>query len=730
MSQTDPTLLHLALTDPVFLGEVSVDEVAQLAAAEFQDASEVPPEPGIEHDAAQTAAARALSPLPSIFLARRPVSGRYRGNLGPFQLELRIDVDRFRPMKRISGDYFTVSGSTVSYVGSFIVSSPTITVTSATVTIQGLGRYTFSVGAPMIKVTIPRRFIIQPPAPATLQHSQTNGTPGTTYVCAFESVFFRTVDIEEDREQGVAAFTSYATGSLPSGGPARTLSVLQSYAEAGIEMRSTGGSNVVAVAPGSTWSDSELHNAMQAHFSRFANVPAWKVWLLHALKHDLGPGLLGIMFDQQGLQRQGSAVFYQSMSGTAADKQRNQLYTCAHELGHCFNLFHSFHKSSMTPPAPNRPSALSWMNYPQFFPGGASTFWAAFPFQFDDLELIHLRHAFRNNVIMGGTKFGIGAALEDPAEFADRLEDRSGLELVLDGPSTAAYGEPVWIEVKLYNRSSRPQEVHAHLHPREGAVRIAIKKPSGELVAFEPVLHHCVSSETTVLDETRPSLYESVFLGFGKEGFSFAQPGLYQVRALYPALDGSRVVSNVLDLRVRNPLSEADEEVAELLSGDEQGLLFVLRGSDSQYLRAGNEALDRVLERHGDHPLALYARYVKGYNLAREFKDLQPDGNVEVRGPKPDDAKQLLQPVVEASAADQGLDNINLNKAMRQLARAQGQTGSVREAQETLKRMVDIFRKKSLKPHVLELIKEQAAEVTAGIGAKRSKKGERAPEES
>lgn len=108
------------------------------------------------------------------------------------------------------------------------------------------------------------------------------------------------------------------------------------------------------------------------------------MWLLLARLHDRGRGLLGIMFDQHGAQRQGCAVFHQAFAGTGAAQQRDQLYTCVHELGHCFNLFHSFHKSFMTSPQANRPAALSWMNYPQNFPGAAAASWSAFPFQLDE----------------------------------------------------------------------------------------------------------------------------------------------------------------------------------------------------------------------------------------------------------------------------------------------------------------------------------------------------------
>ena len=50
------------------------------------------------------------------------------------------------------------------------------------------------------------------------------------------------------------------------------------------------------------------------------------------------------------------------------------------------------------------------MNYPWRYPqGGPGAFWNAFPFQFDDQELIHIRHAFRDSVIMGGKFFAARA---------------------------------------------------------------------------------------------------------------------------------------------------------------------------------------------------------------------------------------------------------------------------------------------------------------------------------
>src|SRR5262249_23425347 len=172
------------------------------------------------------------------------------------------------------------------------------------------------------------------------------------------------------------------------------------------------------------------------------------------------------MFAQQGKHRQGCAVFHAGIGGTTADKLRLQLYTYVHELGHCFNLLHSWQKSFATPPVVNRPSALSWMNYPWNYPGGgAPTFWSNFPFQFDNEEIIHLRHAFRNNIIEGGSNFAVGAALGREI-MADPIRDESGLIFKISTHQRSfALGEPVVLEEMLGTTAVQGRRVHTWLHP-------------------------------------------------------------------------------------------------------------------------------------------------------------------------------------------------------------------------------------------------------------------------
>ncbi len=697
MNGSDPTVLEQAGTPAT--QELSVEDIVQLQTLEQSMSQE--PTTGPENEKVGLAAVPATKPGPIIpKFPFRNVSGRYRSGGGGFQLELRVDADGVRPMRRLSGDFFQVLGATTTFFGSFIVNSPVITVTPATVVVEGMGSYTWTAGAPNIRVTIPRRLVFQPAAPATVQFFTLANQPGASYLCQFVSAFFRTVQIETDSVNDVSAplFQQYNTGSLPSGGPARTLSVVSAYAEAGIEMQPVPPGPVIDVkeaGANQAWSDSELEAAMAAHFSLFRNEPQWRAWELAAEKHELGPGLLGIMFDYYDeWQRQGCAVFYEGLGGTTADKLRLQLYTYVHELGHCFNLMHSWQKSLATPPQANRPAALSMMNYPWLFPTGQTDFWNRFAFQFDDPEIVHLRHGFRNDVIMGGNNFGIGAALDDPQTFNQPVRENTGLQVELSVSKKNKqflFGEPITVNVKLTATDVNGKTVHPHLHPSAGLLQIGICDPAGKVKTYRPLIDHCVAGQEIRLDASNPSVETSVFCGFGKDGFYFDRTGFYQVRAIYTALDASKVFSNILHLRVLHPVTEEDEEVASLFFGKEQGKLLYLLGSDAPHLQRGNDAFDEVLAKHAAHPLAEYVRLIHGINDARHFKIL-PAGElkVHVRRARHDDSIKLLSAIAEN--ADKGRSPIdpltirdNVLTTLVKVQHDRGDTAAAAKIEERLK---------------------------------------------
>ena len=733
---SDPTVVQ---NEDGAITELDLEEIANgngIAPAELVTPNGADGEPTsvAEPQEAPPAAPNATQPLPPLALRKRQVRGRYRSAAVGWQLELRVDVDGPRPLQRVSGDFFSTSGATTSYFGSFIVEGASIVTTGSQVKIEGLGRFTWNAGAPLVRVTIPRATVVQAPRPATVQFLTPPSTPGASYLCGFSSRKFRTVQWEQDSVAGTVPFLSYDTGSLPqpAGSPARILTVSKAFAEAGIELQEAGTPNVIPVAAAGsgavpTWSDSELHNAMTGHFSMHANQPQWRVWMLVATTHD--QGARGIMFDySDSFQRQGAAVFYDAIKGTDAATQRAQLRTYVHELGHAFNLLHSWDKGFADPPQPLGPNGglgdLSWMNYawkyqpPAPAPGGESAYWASFPFHFTDNELVHLRHGFLRDVIMGANPFAKGAAEIDPALFEDPLSDNSGLAFELRSKEAFGYGEPVVVELKLSATDLRGRETHGYLHPKDEFVSIAIRQPSGRVVLYRPMLRRCMDEDRSVrLDPGQPAIYDSAYIGFGRDGLYFEQPGQYELRAQYVAADGSRIVSPVLSLRVRPPASAEDERVGELMMGEEQGKLLALLGSDSEDLRRGRAALDTVVEQHAGHPLAVYAQLAKGINCARDFKDLTPDKRLHVREAEPKDAVKLLAAVEQASAAndDAGVDNITLNMAMRRRARAEARAGSPAKGAKVMDRMVSLFESKGLNAQVMLKVRLQAEATKAAI---------------
>ncbi len=677
MSHSDPTEVDINGGESWF-ADLSVDEL---------NAGQESP---IGEDA--TGAGPSARPIPGpIPLPKRPVSGRYRGSSGAFQVELRVDVDRTRPMNRVSADFFQISGGTTTYSGSFIVNSPVVTASASQIVIKGLGSFTFSAGAPVVQATIPRRTILQPQAPAALQFFTTSGSPGALYRCSFESARFRTVRIETDRVSNLmgAVFDTYNTGALPSGGPGRNLSVVGAFAEAGLELIPTAGNNVIPIGEAlanATWSNAELHASMQRHFSLHQDNMQWAVWQVAAQLHDLGAGLYGIMFDQQGKQRQGCAVFHQGIGGSTPERLRLQLYTYVHELGHNFNLLDSWQKSLATPPAPNRPLSLSWMNYPFNYPapGGETTYRNQFAFQFDNQEVIHLRHAFRNNIIMGGSNFAVGSALEHDL-MPDPIRDESGLSLTISTHQRKfRLGEPVVLELALKTTDARGRRAHTLV-----CIRTSVwsRWPFASPTATSCRTNR--SSTTWFGDQVRP-LSPRMWFATARTSATArmdctSAAGQLRDPGVLRALDGSTVLSNIITMRVGYPVTSADEDVADLLMGDAQGALFYLLGSDDESLRSGNDAFDEVLAKYPHHVLADYVRLVKGVNAGRDFKTITEGENkvVDVRAAKPQESAHLLSAVANSNV----LDSVSADMTLAMLAKAQKMQGNEATAAATISRI-------------------------------------------
>src|SRR5262245_63884853 len=196
----------------------------------------------------------------------------------------------------------------------------------------------------------------------------------------------------------------------------------------------------------------------------------------------------------------------------------------------------------------------------------------------------------------------------------------------------------------------RGKRANSRLHPNFSYVQIGIHAPGGKTIVYRPFMQNCAEPEPVYLDTANPSVYDSAYIGSGYDGFYFDHPGIYELRAVYHGPDGSKVYSNVLRLRVRAPMDRQENELAELFLGNDQAKLLYLLGSDSPSLNTGNQAFETVIDKYDQHPMAVYAKLVKGVNAARNFKHID-DHQVVVRPAKKEESAHLLSDVVRSSTA-------------------------------------------------------------------------------
>ncbi|MFB4271581.1 hypothetical protein [Nonomuraea sp. GTA35] len=663
-----------------------------------------------------------LGALPADYQKLRlPAAGRFSGTSGDMKLDLRIDLQGTLPV--VSGDLFSVSSG--AYYDSFVLDGGQAVTLPAV--ISGIAKSALRTNKKM-SVSVDK---LAPGGTATVTITDASGA-NTVYPCAYVSRFLRSIDWEIDAVTGMQMGGQYATvfDPRPPGLDKKIITVRSALADAGIELRVSGTPNEVPVAEAAEdlkWSNAELHAAMLKHFSGHKNTEQWKLWSLLATSSADVPAAVGIMFDNaatDNFQRQGIAMFL----GGGSSAARTEIHSHVHEIGHALNLCHSWEKNLTVPPQPLGPrngyGDLSFMNYEHLYEGpngekGTAAFWAAFLWQFTPNELRHLRHGYFWDVVMGGRKFGTSAAKQAEEPIALPPPSRSGLRLQLSGRASFSHGEPVVTEIKLSLDGSTSQaEAFPNLSPSGDNLTILITDPAGNVRPFRPIARACGGPDQQVtLDASTPALYDSAYVGYGADGLTFPTPGTYRLRALCKAPDSSTVTSPEYAIEVSPPRDEQDQRAGDLLMGHQQGTLLALLGSDAPQLQEGNAALDTLIADHGDHPLAVYARMVKGANAGRHFLTLGEDG-IEVRPADTDTSIAQLGAVVETTldpGTDAGVDNITLNETMRRLARAHARAGDLKQADVVLDQLVDTFRDKDVPPPVLATIVEQAETARAQL---------------
>ncbi|MGY1732949.1 M28 family metallopeptidase [Geodermatophilus sp. SYSU D01045] len=572
------------------------------------------------------------------------------------------------------------------------------------------------------------------------------GTRFGPYRARQVSRWFREVEVEVDVEDGAVAAEPYDTHlhpDRPADLPREDLTLERAFARAGIRITRSNGSNTIDTSTAGAngrWNYQELHDAMASHWSAYADVPQWKMWVFHAELAD-SDGLGGVMFDGDinepgGVDRQGTALFtrsphfhteggaYPQANPPAAQAARRELFfDLVHETGHAFNLAHSFQKQAVLGepgsgpwPAPSwmplvdAPQSPSWMNYPDLAsPGGglnATWFYDRFRFRFDDGENLFLRHAPARFVQMGNEAWFHNHGRAGRGTLDTRLE------LALRLPSSAVeYGEAVFCELRLRNVGDEPVPARTDLDPAEGTVELAVTGPSGERRPFLPFYRACTRPRMEVL-APQESRYASVNLTMGQFGFPFKEPGRYRIEACWVNRDGSTAPA-VTTLTVRPPRSEEHRAAAGRLFTAPVGRVLAVGGTrtiDDVDALLGEVADDLGVQ----HPVSLYLRTVRTVPLARPFKVLSADSAaVRVLDPEPDEVERGLRPVVEQfEAAADALGHIQYERVADVYSACAVEMGKRADARTAQDNMLKLFQARRVVEPVLAKVEARVHELT------------------
>lgn len=579
------------------------------------------------------------------------------------------------------------------------------------------------------------------------------GAPNRVRTYRWSSAYFHPVELEFDTVTNTTAVTSINTcdhPNRPAGLPCENLSIETVFRRAGFQVTKSGGDGSVPLGgagANARWSDMEMHDAMQTFWSRFANKAQWSMWVLFAALHEQGTSLGGIMFDDIGPNhRQGTAIFNNSFIKNAPSGdpdstawiRRMKFWTACHEMGHAFNLAHSWQKSLVFQgkgpwiPLPNEPEARSFMNYPFNVAGGQSAFFSDFEFRFSDGELLFMRHAPERFVQMGNADWFDDHGFEQAA-----VSPGSGYALELRVHRNLNYFEflePAKLELKLKNVSSEAKLVEGSILSASDHMTVILKKDGKPARQWAPYAQRCYDSSHTALAPGQ-SLYGSLYVAAGLNGWDLAEPGVYHIQvALH--LGDEDVISNVLKVRVAPPQGYDEEFVAQDFFSEDVGRTLAFNGS--LFLKNANDTLHEVADRLGQRRVAYHARMALGNPYTRDYKTLalpdgirdltsaqQDQGAFKVTQAKPTAArKELMAALIDKSTeAVDTIGHIDYNQQVAQFSDFLAQKGDPAAAGQCLQGLHKTLSARGVLGSVLNDIETRRQ----SYASKKSTKGKKTP---
>lgn len=462
----------------------------------------------------------------------------------------------------------------------------------------------------------------------------------------WHSSSYRRIAIEVDGVAGQPYFDTYTSRS------GSKMSLEAAFAAAGIDahVRVDSFTSTSHDKEMRGYSYAEIHRAMEDRRDTQTdpNRLHTHVFVATYLSERNGRNVLGVMYDfgagdLNRRAREGIAVFGQHplfSDPRVPDETRRRefVYTVVHEVGHALNLTHSFDKG--------RPAALSWMNYPHLYPlgaqagpqhNGASEFWRAFPEGFDEQELRHLRHGTAREIGAGGFAFGIyeegqssiytGGTVEPRRTglLSNPLRQAVGVQLFAAAPKKVyQLGEPVFIQVGIKVAPTATARVPDALDPSEGFVRLAIEKPGGAQVRYQPPLRVCARTPQTLLKGAERKVSHAIALFLGAEGPVFTEPGTYRVWAELGGIDGTKVAfADPVTIRIATPDQQTAEFADRLFESPELLRPLYLQhplANEGAWQALEEAALRSGMDKREDNSAWSYINYVAALGWLKKFE--------------------------------------------------------------------------------------------------------------
>ncbi|XP_070552735.1 uncharacterized protein [Ptychodera flava] len=547
-----------------------------------------------------------------------------------------------------------------------------------------------------------------------------------SYECIKYSQYFRHVEVDIDYSgSDQLLLPTYNTSSHPERAldleDDREITVFSALDDAGIKITvdDANCNRVHDQDPSTAWTLAELYEAMETHHDK--DPSKWNIWILLA-PHYRDPRTAGLMFDRKN--RKGFALFtghkwFHGMTiPESRDKIKNKIkatalrkfiHTFVHEMGHTFNLQHSWDKGN--------PDSLSFMNndYRYNWRNGEGSYFKNFTFSFDEEEILFLRHGRSNWVQPGVSPFlkdlppsSLPADADDDDHFSKRLQFT-----IKSSKVSYTQMEVVRLELKLKNNHTKTIYVESKLDPSENWVKIYIRDPNGTVMEVDSFASGSIAGYIKPLYPTGSTdgtdrVSEVVPLVYGKDGFYFKHPGDYRIKAVY-TFGNYNVVTKPVKITIHK--YSGDDSLLDRFFTDEVGEYIALGGSSARRFEATKRFIKTLATSDGSKEWAGEIAAICGQNIAYSSRKVMPTQTKTITV-ETEDPALLADEVLEST--QEAIDHLHNrgkpagNILYRRLAflRAESKLrkGQHSRADEEVSRMIEDLKSRNVKEYVIKEI--------------------------